>query len=56
MLPISSMLFIDDVLPYARWGDWAAPRLFSHFALASHYAELRSFAAKKCQTVENDRE
>ena len=31
-------------------------RYFGHSALALRYAELRSFAAKISQTVENDRE
>jgi hypothetical protein len=34
----------------------ADARCFSRSAFAAHYAELRRFAAKNSQTVENDRE
>ena len=34
----------------------ADARCFGHSAFAARYAELRRFAAKNSQTVENDRE
>ena len=42
--------------PSQTASDPADAKCFGHSAFAGYYAELRAFAAKNSQTVENDRE